>query len=539
MDFSNFDFVIVGAGSAGCVLANRLTECGRYKVLLLEGGDSDAQFWIKVPLGYAINVTNPALNWGYHTAPDAGLKGRSISWPRGKVIGGSGSINAMAYVRGLAHDYDDWAQSGAQGWDWDSVKTVYERIETHSELTPTGRQTRGDGPVVVSDLSDQMSAFSDHFLKAAQDANYPVISDMNAPDVDGIGYYRSTVRNGRRWSSADAFLRPAERRANLCVIRNAMVDRLMSENGKITGVAFHRGAQHQQARARKEVIVCAGAINSPKLLQLSGIGPADLLRRHGVEIVHDVPQVGRGLQDHLAVSYQFQTNRATLNNTLGRTVGKLYAGAKYVFTRKGPLAVPVNQVGGFVRSDPDREVPDMQLYFNPVSYGESASGKTVVDPSAGYQISAQPCRPTSLGSIEIASASPQDAPIINPQSLSTEDDKASAIRAGRTLQRFAKTASLQAVTTAAKAPDLMVLDDAALLDDFQDRAKTVYHPTCTCRMGRDRGDSVLDARLRVHGVAGLRVVDASAFPNITSGNTNAPTMMLAMRAADLILEDSL
>jgi choline dehydrogenase len=539
MDFSNFDFVIVGAGSAGCVLANRLTECGRYKVLLLEGGGSDAQFWIKVPLGYAINVTNPALNWGYHTAPDAGLNGRSISWPRGKVIGGSGSINAMAYVRGLAHDYDDWAKSGAQNWNWDTVKSVYNRMETHSELTPIGRQMRGDGPVVVTDLSDQMSSFSDCFLEAARDAEYPVISDMNAPGEDGIGYYRSTVREGRRWSSADAFLRPAERRANLCVMRHAMVDRLISENGKITGVAFHRGEQHQQVTARKEVIVCAGAINSPKLLQLSGIGPADVLRRHGVEVVHDVPQVGRGLQDHLAVSYQFQTNRVTLNNTLGRTVGKLYAGAKYMLTRKGPLAVPVNQVGGFVRSGADRDVPDMQLYFNPVSYGESASGETVVDKSAGYQISAQPCRPTSVGSIEIASSSPQDAPIINPQSLSTEADKVAAIRAGKTLQRFAKTGSLQEVTTAAKAPDLMVLDDAALLEDFQDRAKTVYHPTCTCRMGRDRGNSVLDARLRVHGVAGLRVVDASAFPNITSGNTNAPTMMLAMRAADLILEDSL
>lgn len=539
MDFSNFDFVIVGAGSAGCVLANRLTECGRHKVLLLEGGGSDAQFWIKVPLGYAINVANPALNWGYHTAPDAGLNGRSISWPRGKVIGGSGSINAMAYMRGLAHDFDDWAKSGAQGWGWDSVKAVYDRMETHVELTATGRQTRGDGPVVVSDLSDQMSAFSDHFLKAAQDANYPIVSDMNAPDVDGIGYYRSTVRNGRRWSSADAFLRPAQRRANLCIVRHAIVDRLISENGKVTGVAFRRGEKQHQATAGKEVIVCAGAVNSPKLLQLSGIGPEKVLRRHGIEVVHDVPQVGRGLQDHLVVSHQFATDQVTLNNTLGRTFGKLCAGARYVLSRKGPLAVPVNQVGGFVRSEVDSEVPDMQLYFNPVSYGETASGATIVDKASGYQISAQPCRPTSVGSIEIASASPQDAPIINPQSLSTEEDKASAIRAGQTLQRFVKTASLQAVTTAAKAPDLMALHDAALLDDFQDRAKTVYHPTCTCRMGQDRGDSVLDARLRVHDVSGLRVVDASAFPNITSGNTNAPTMMLAMRAADLILEDSL
>lgn len=538
MEPLEFDYIIVGAGSAGCVLANRLTACGKFTVLLLESGGSDAQFWVKIPLGYAVNVNNPAVNWGYQTQPDPGLNARAISWPRGKIIGGSSSINAMTYMRGLAGDFDDWAMAGADGWHWDNVRAVYDRMETHSEITENGRSTRGDGPVYVSDISDQMAPFSRHFLDATRDVGYPVIPDLNAPDVDGIGYYRSTIRHGFRWSSADAFLRPALRRPNLRVMQSADVDHLIHDGGVVTGVAFHRGDTQHMAKARREVIICAGAINTPKLLQQSGFGPAEILRRHGISVACDLPQVGRGLQDHLAISYQFHATTPTLNNILGRRIGKLSAGLKYLLTRKGPLCVPVNQVGGFIRSGRHSERPDMQLYFNPVSYGVCASGAVVVDHTPGYQISAQPCRPTSTGTVEIASANPQDAPLISPHSLATQADKDAAIRAGRVLQDFARAASLRAVTAQAKAPDLLAMDDAALLADFGNRASTVFHPTCTCRMGRNDRESVVDARLRVHGVRGLRVADASAFPNITSGNTNAPVMMLAMRAADLILEDT-
>uniref|UniRef100_UPI002E17618A GMC family oxidoreductase n=1 Tax=Harenicola maris TaxID=2841044 RepID=UPI002E17618A len=533
-----FDYVIVGAGSAGCVLADRLTRCGRLKVLLIESGGSDARFWVKVPLGYAINVSNPAVNWGYQTARDPGLNARSISWPRGRLIGGSSSINAMAYLRGLAQDFDDWGAAGADGWDWATARAVFDRMETHSELTEQGRKKRGDGPVWVSDLTDQMAAFSQNFLMAAQDLGYAVIPDHNAPGSDGIGYYRSTVRHGLRWSSADAFLRPALKRPNLRVVRNAEVRHLLGEGRAVNGVLYDHKGKAQTATAHREVILCAGAINSPKLLQLSGIGPADLLQRHGIKVRHDLPQVGRGLQDHLALSYQFQSRTPTLNRTLGRRLGRLQAGVKYILTRKGPLAVPVNQVGGFVRSGEEDRLPTIQLYFNPVSYGVSAKGKTIVDRASGYQISAQPCRPTSRGTIEIASADPKAAPVIKPNSLSTAEDQRTAIEACNVLQRFAQSESLRAVTQQAKGPDPLAMDDAALLDDFRERASTVYHPTCTCRMGRTGAESVLDGRLRVHGVPGLRVVDASAFPNITSGNTNAPTMMLAMRAADLILEDA-
>ncbi|MCG3267688.1 GMC family oxidoreductase [Yoonia sp. I 8.24] len=538
MKHLEFDYVIVGAGSAGCVLANRLSACGKHTVLLLESGGSDARFWVKVPLGYAINVANPAVNWGYQTAADPGLNGRAISWPRGKVIGGSSSINAMTYMRGLPTDFDDWEAAGARGWGWDAVRAVYDAAETNTDTLAVGRQTRGNGPIHVTDLSDQMSPFSKVFLDAAGDAGYPVIADLNAPDADGISYYRSTVRDGFRWSSADAFLRPARQRRNLHIKRHAEVDRLILDGRAVTGVSLKRRGVAQIAKARKEVILCAGAINSPKLMQRSGLGPAEVLRTHGIDVVRDLPWVGRGLQDHLAVSYQFQANTPTLNNVLGRRIGRLRAGLQYLLTRKGPLAVPVNQVGGFVRTHPDSAVPDVQLYFNPVSYGLSSSGDVTVDATPGYQISAQPCRPTSSGTVEIASPHAQDAPIIQPNSLETDDDKAAAIAAGKVLQGFARTASLRAVTTQAKAPDLMQLDDAALLQDFQNRASTVYHPTCTCRMGRTAQDSVLDEKLRVHGVSGLRVADASAFPNITSGNTNAPTMMLALRAAALILEDA-
>ena len=538
MNTFEFDYVIVGAGSAGCVLADRLTQCGRFQVLLLESGGSDAQFWIKVPIGYAINVTKPALNWGYTTAPDPELNGRLIDWPRGKVVGGSSSINAMAYVRGLPRDFDDWAKAGARNWNWDVARQTYDRLETHSYVTPQGRKLQGDGPIWVSDLSDQMSSFSKYFLDAAREAGHQLISDMNLPNSDGISYYRSTVRNGYRWSSADAFLRPAKRRSNLTILCNAEVDQILLKNYRTTGAIFTRREQRYKVDARKEVILCAGAINSPKLLQLSGVGPAELLRRYDISIFRDLPWVGKGLQDHLAVSFQFRTNRATLNNTLGRPFGKLLAGARYILNRKGPLSVPVNQVGGFVKSDHMNPVPDIQIYCNPASYEFSKAGKVVLDRFPGYQISAQPCRPTSTGAIEIISPLSSVPPRINPRSLSTEEDKAAAIRAGRVLQKLARSASLQAVTTSAKSPDLRTLDDDALLEDFRSRASTVYHPTSTCRMGRTDQDSVLDYKLRVHGVQGLRVVDASAFPNITSGNTNAPTMMLAMRAADLILEDA-
>ncbi|RFU12138.1 choline dehydrogenase [Rhodobacteraceae bacterium W635] len=531
------DYVIVGAGSAGCVMANRLSANGRHRVLLLEAGGGDARLWIKVPVGYAMTFADPKLNWGYVTEADAGLSGRRIYWPRGRVIGGSSSINAMAYVRGQPRDFDDWAAAGAQGWGWSQVQDTYDTMETRAKAASRAERG-GDGPVWVQDLSDQMHPFSRNFLHAGRGAGFALVDDMNLSGADGLGFYRSTVRHGLRWSSADAFLRPATRRGNLRIVTRAQVTGLEVRGGQVTGLAYIRHGRMRRVRARKEVILCAGAINTPHLLQLSGIGPADVLKAHGIKVRHHLAYVGQGLQDHLAVSYQFRARVPTLNSLLGRPIGRLRAALRYVLTRRGALSVPVNQVGGFVRSSPDRVAPDVQLFCNPASYEIDRAGKVVLDRLPGYILSAQPCRPTSRGHVRIASASWRDAPVIQPNSLATEEDRAAAVRASKVIRALARTPHLQKVTVAAKTPAFDTMDDSALLDAFRSRASTVYHPSCTCRMGHGPQDSVLNARLQVHGMAGLRVVDASAFPNITSGNINAPTMMLAMRAADMVLQDA-
>lgn len=534
----SFDYIIVGAGSAGCVLANKLSAKGQ-KVLVLEAGGSDARFWIKVPLGYGKTFNDPSVNWRYNAAPDAGLNDRVAYWPRGRVIGGSSAINAMAYVRGLPHDFNDWEEAGAKGWNWGTVRQTYEKMESHSERTPEGKmRIRGNGPVRVSDLRKNMHPFSERFLDVARDLGWDILDNMNGTSFEGISYYRSTVRNGFRHSSADAFLRPAMKRSGVKVVRNALVEKVEIENNKATGVWYRLGNQRIYAAAKAEVILSAGAVNSPQLLQLSGIGPAALLKQHGIEVKADLSQVGQGLQDHLAITHHYEAREPTLNNKLGSFFGRMSAGMDYVLRRSGPLGVPVNQVGGFVRSDASRNAPDIQIYCNPISYGVTADGKPEVTTTPGFILSAQPCRPTSRGEINIVSANPLDAPKIAPNSLSTDKDIDDVLRASRLVQAMAGTPTVKRVMKAVKDPDISGMDDEALIANFRARASTVFHPTCTCRMGENAATSVLDARLRVHGIDGLRVVDASAFPNVTSGNTNAPTMMLALRAADLILADA-
>lgn len=531
---AGYDYIIVGAGSAGCVLANRLSENPRHSVLLIEAGGSDARFWIKVPLGYAKTFADKTVNWCYTAQSDAGLNGRRAYWPRGRVIGGSSSINAMAYLRGLPHDFDDWERAGATGWNWEAVCKTYEALESQVE----GSVTKGNGPVVVSDVSSGMHAFTQNFLDAAREMGWKVARNLNGEDAEGVMRLRSTVRKGRRWSSADAFLRPAKKRPNLHIVSRALVEKVVIENGRAIGVQYRSREGVQMARVAKEVILSAGAINSPQILQLSGVGPAALLQSHGIAVLRDLPEVGKGLQDHLAISHFYSASQPTLNNKLGNLFGQMLAGIRYILTRKGPLSVPVNQVSGYVRSEPTAQVPDVQVYCNPMSYITRASGEVGIDPKAGFLLCVQPCRPTSRGEVTIASANPTHAPLIKPNSLSTKEDCEMVIKASHLLQELAQTQAIRAVTQARLAPDIVTMDDATLLENFRKNAGTVFHASCTCRMGHDATDSVLDGRLRVHGVKGLRVVDASAFPNITSGNTNAPTIMLAARAADLILQDA-
>lgn len=533
-----YDYIIVGAGSAGCVLANRLSENPKHSVLLIEAGGSDKRLWIKVPLGYAFTFTDGRVNWKYTAAPDAELNGRAAYWPRGCVLGGSSSINAMAYYRGLPHDFKDWEAAGATGWGWDNVQQIYERIEVHLEFAADGKATtRGDGALYVSDLSKRMHPFSKTFLDAGREMGWNVMPDGNQSPSEGIGYVRSNVKNGMRWSSADAFLNPARRRPNLTIQKHCVVDRVLMNGLKATGVICHVDGKPHTFMARTEVILSAGAIGSPAILQRSGIGPADMLNALGITVQHNLQAVGQGLQDHLAVAQYYEANTPTLNNILGNFLGRMYAGARYFMSRSGPLSVPVNQVSGFVRSNENAVKPDMQIYCNPASYSINPTGKTIIDRQPGFLLCAQPARPTSRGYVQIASTNPNDAPVIQPNSLSTKHDLNAAIAAGKLVQKMAQAPSIKTVTKAAKNPRFWSMRGAELLELFRETAGTVFHPCGTCAMGRDPRTSVLDAEMKVHGVAGLRVIDASAFPNITSGNTNAPSIMVGMRGADLVLGD--
>ncbi len=535
---ADFDFIIIGAGSAGCVLANRLSQSGRHSVLLVEAGGSDRKLRIRVPIGYGFTFADPAVNWMYSARPDPGLNGRTAYWPRGRVIGGSSAINAMVYCRGLPQDFDDWAASGASGWDWASVKPVYERNETKARRQDGRTHTRGDGPLWVTDETDQAHPVTADFMKAAREADWPLTDDLNGEVSEGLGFYHNTTRKGWRCSSADAFLHPALKRGNLHLMTHATVESLTFEGRRVTGIIHRRGECRETLTARREVIVCAGAVNSPQLLQLSGLGPAELLQHAGIDVLAHMPEVGGGLQDHLAATYHYDSTVPTLNNQLSPLHGRFAAALRYLFTRRGILSLGINQCGGFIRSTPDAPCPDMQIYCNPATYSTGDGSAPRLDPEPGFILSFQPCRPTSRGRVDIASRDAGAAPEIKPNSLATNADCDAVLRGGRLLRQLIETPTMASLIKRARQPDPASMEDAQILEDFRQKASTVYHPTSTCRMGADAKDSVLDSRLRVHGIGGLRVIDASAFPNITSGNTNAPTIMLAQKGSDMILEDT-
>lgn len=538
MNGARFDFVVVGAGSAGCVLAERLSRSGRHSVLLVEAGGGDRRPDIQVPIGYGFTFRNPTVNWMYSAEPDPGLNGRVAYWPRGRVLGGSSSINAMVYCRGLPLDFDDWSAAGATGWGWDAVRPVFERTETKARRVNGRLETTGNGPLWVTDETDQVHPLTARFIEGAREAQWPITSDTNSDRWEGLGFFHNNTRMGWRCSSASAFLKPALRRPNLTVLTKAMVDRILFDGKKATGISIRKTGRSQTVFANREVIVSAGAVNSPKLLQLSGLGPAEHLRERGVEVLQDMPEVGGGMQDHLAITYLYESNEPSLNGMLYPLHGRAWVALRYALTRRGPLSMSINQCGGFLKSGPDRAFPDMQIYCNPATYSSGGGDKPRLDPAPGFLLSFQPCRPTSRGRIDIASPDPDAPPRIRPNSLSTEDDRAAVLRGARLLGRLIDTPTIKRLVKRPRQQDPSTMSDEEIHADFAERGATNYHPTCTCRMGPDKANSVLDSRLKVHGVEALRVVDASAFPNITSGNTNAPTIMLAQRGADLILEDA-
>ena len=537
---NEYDYIIVGAGTAGCVLANRLTASGAHRVLLLEAGGSDRSIWIQVPVGYARTFHDPRYNWMYEAEPDPALDNRRAHWPRGKVLGGSGSINAMVYVRGQPGDFDDWAAAGNPGWSYNEVLPYFIKLEDHcwgaSEYHGAG------GPMQVSDVSSSVHPLCHTFLAACGALDIPATRDFNGAQSEGAGFWQVAIHDGVRVSTASAYLRPAMRRANLEVQLHALATRVLFEGTRASGVQYERGGGRHEVRARREVLLCGGAINSPQLLELSGVGDARLLQRLAVPVVADSPAVGFGLQDHLAVSYVYRSRVPTLNDQLAPFFGKVKAGLRYALTRRGPLSMSVNQAGAFLRSRPVYTRPNLHIYFNPASYSTTTSGSkrrlTNPDPWPGFLMSFNTCRPTSRGSVHIRSADPHVSPTIAPNSLSTAADVQDVSDGAKLVRRIAAAAPLAAVTESEHQPGAAVQSDAEVLADFRQRAGTVFHAACTCAMGADPRSAVLDPRLRVRGVGALRVADASAFPNVTSGNTNTATIMLAEKAADLILEDS-
>jgi choline dehydrogenase len=530
-----FDYIIVGAGSAGCVLAERLSSSGRHRVLILEAGGSDARFWIRTPIGYGRTFADPKVNWKYQTAPSAALGGRTMYWPRGRVAGGSSSINALVYCRGMPADFNDWRAMGNAGWGWDDVLPYFERTERRVD---TDGHASTDGALDVKDVAPLLHAPSRAAWEgAARELKVPWTRDFNGAQPEGLGCYQITVRDGRRWSAADAFLRPALRRSNVKLELDAWVSKIRIQQGRATGVEWTRDGREHYSASLAEVILCAGAVNSPQLLQLSGVGPGAALAAHGIATVVDNAAVGGHLQDHLAVVYSFKATRPTLNNELHSTLGKLRNGVRYLLSRTGPLALSVNQFGGFLRAAPGASRPDVQLYFNPVTYGagDSRRRRIEVDAFPGFYLCFQPTRPTSSGRVDIASADFRQPPAIAPNYLSTDKDILDVVHGGRLLQSIARTQAIQDLVLEPLDPDLLSLGQDGLIDDFRARAATVYHPVGTCRMGPAASHAVVDPSLRVHGVERLRVIDASVFPTVTSANTHAPTLMVAQKAAQILI----
>jgi len=537
---NEYDYIIVGAGTAGCVLANRLTASGRYRVLLIEAGGPDRHPLIRIPIGYGRTFNDPRFNWMYEAQADPTLDNRVGFWPRGKVLGGSSSINAMVYVRGQPADFDDWAAAGNPGWAWKDVLPYFRKLEDHA--WGTSAYHGAGGPVYVGDVSAAVHPLCETFLRTAESIGIPRTRDFNGAQSEGAGLWQVTIKDGVRVSSSSAYLRPAVGRTCLELKLHAQVMRVLFAGVQAMGIEYLQGGVRHAARARREVILSAGALNSPQLLELSGVGDPAVLRPLELPVVASLPGVGRGLQDHLAVSYFYRSNVPTLNEQLAPFFGKLRAAMRYVLTHRGPLSMSVNQAGAFVRSRPELPRPNLHIYFNPASYNTTTLGSRRrlmnPDPFPGFLMSFNTCRPVSRGSVHVRSGDPLAPPAIFPNSLAAPEDVRDVSEGARLLRRLTAAPPLAGAVAEELQPGAAVQSDEALLEDFRKRAGTVFHASCTCAMGPDRERCVVDARLKVHGIAALRVVDASVFPNVTSGNTNTPTYMVAEKAADLILEDA-
>ncbi|KQT54478.1 choline dehydrogenase [Aureimonas sp. Leaf454] len=538
-DRQSFDYVVVGSGSAGSIVASRLSEDGRYSVCIVEAGGSDRSIWLKIPVGYARSYYDPAVNWMYRTEPEAELGGRRIYAPRGKVRGGSGAINAMIFVRGAASDFDDWRAAGSPGWGFDDVLPVFKRLERHAGGASAHHGDRG--PIGVTPMRGETHPVCDAFLDACAELQLPATPDFNGASIEGAGIYDVNTRRGLRSSSGAEYLRPALGRANVEILDHARAARVVLDSERrATGVEILRGGKRIVVEARREVIVCAGAVDTPKLLQLSGIGDGAALAGLGIAVRHDLPAVGRNLQDHLCASLYYRSKVPTLNGDFSGLLGQARLALRYLLTRKGPFAMSVNQAGGFFRGRPSEPRENIQLYFNPLSYRipDDPGAGLKAEPYPGFLLAFNACRPTSRGTVTIASPDIEAAPEIRPNYLTTQTDRDEAIQGSRLARRIMDMPALRAITAEEMPPSAGASSDDELLAYFRENCGSIYHLCGSAGMGPDASTSVVDARLRVHGVDALRIVDASIFPTITAGNINAPTMMVAEKGAAMILEDA-
>ena len=527
-----FDYIVVGAGSAGCVLANRLTASGRHRVLLLEAGGRDRNIWIHIPLGYGKLFASKKHNWLYTSEPEPELNDRQIIQPRGKVLGGSSSINGLLYIRGQPADFDQWRQLGNTGWSFTDVLPYFRRAE---------HQQRGEdtlhgvgGPLAVSDVSEP-HPLCEAFIAAAQQAGFPRNDDFNGPKQEGAGYFQLTARNGRRWSTARGYLRQARDRANLAVVTDALTTKILFSGRRAIGVEYRHGSATHVARANNEVILAAGAFNSPQLLQLSGVGPAALLQSLGIPVIADVPGVGADLQEHLQVRMQYRcTLPITMNDVINSWHHRTRAGLRYVLFRKGLLSVGAGYAGGFFRTSAMAATPDVQVIF--IIFSADTVG-AALHSFPGFIAAVCQLRPQSRGFVHIKSSDPSVPPKIQPRYLSSPFDQDTIVAGMKLLRRIMDQPAMRAYIAEQRAPDPRLTSDADLLAYAREVGSTVFHPTSTCRMGSD-ATAVVDERLRVRGFEALRVVDGSIMPTVVSGNTNAAIVMIGEKGADMILQDA-
>lgn len=531
-----FDYVVVGAGSAGCAVANRLSENGKFSVAIIEAGGKDTNPWIHIPVGYFKTMDNPNTDWRYKTEKDAGINGRSIPWPRGKVLGGSSSINGLLYVRGQAEDYDNWRQMGNTGWSWDDVLPYFKRAENWQGDEKSDIRGEG-GPLSVSPTRLKRDVV-DKWIDAAESAGYKKNSDYNGADQEGVGYFQLTIKGGRRCSSAVAYLKPAKNRPNLEIITKHQVEKVIIEDGKAVGVSTYKGNKHVVIKARKEVILSAGAIGSPQILMLSGVGDSGELSRVGIETKVELKGVGKNLQDHLQARPVFKTDLSTINIETNSYFKQGMIALQYAIAQTGPMTMAASLGTGFLKTDPSLATPDIQFHIQPFSATNPADGPHKF---SAFTASVLQMRPESAGHLQLKSSDYRDHPNIHPNYLATKTDQDTIVKGIQIARKIADFEPLKSHVTEEFAPgkDVAFDDYDATLNWARNTAVTIYHPTGTCKMGpKHDAMAVVDPRLRVYGVERLRVADASIMPIIVSGNTNAPCIMIGEKVSDMILEDA-